>query len=249
MNLWRLEWLRLRRTWRGIGLLTSYLFFGLTGPLLARYLSDILERVGTEGLEVRLPDPRPADGLLQYVSSAQEIGIVAVIATVAGGLAIDATPELATYLRTRVSPAQLLITRYIIYALVSSLVFALGALAAWYQTTVVLGSPPAQATALGIASGMAYYLYLVAIVAFAASLGRSVLGAVLISFGIVLLEPVLGLVKPIQEWLPGQLGGAMVALVNDEMAGADLLRPLAVAAGLAILALLGAIRISARREI
>lgn len=38
MNLWRLEWLRLTRTRRLVAIVGVYLFFGLTGPLTARYL-------------------------------------------------------------------------------------------------------------------------------------------------------------------------------------------------------------------
>src|SRR5690606_29383811 len=107
-----LEWLRLRRTWRGIGLVAMYLFFGLTGPVLARYLSEIIEAFGTEGAEVSFPDPQPVDGLIQYLSNSQQLGLVVVIAAAAGALAIDASPDLATFLRTRVSsPAQIILRR------------------------------------------------------------------------------------------------------------------------------------------
>ena len=60
MNLWRLEWLRLVRTHRLLVLLGVYLFFGLTGPLTARYLPQILAALGTEGIRVEFPAPVPA---------------------------------------------------------------------------------------------------------------------------------------------------------------------------------------------
>ena len=43
MNLWRLEVIRLFRTKRWIALLGVYVFFGLVGPLSARYIREILE--------------------------------------------------------------------------------------------------------------------------------------------------------------------------------------------------------------
>jgi ABC-2 type transport system permease protein len=63
MTLWRLEWLRLVRTHRLLVLVGVYLFFGFTGPLTARYLSQILDRLGTEGMKVEFPAPQPADGI------------------------------------------------------------------------------------------------------------------------------------------------------------------------------------------
>ena len=45
MNLWRLEWLRLFRTKRIIGLVGIWVFFGLLGQLTARYLADIITSI------------------------------------------------------------------------------------------------------------------------------------------------------------------------------------------------------------
>lgn len=250
LGLWRLEWLRLRRTWRGISLVMAYLFFGLTGPLLARYMSAILERFSTGGMEVRVPDPTPADGLVQYLSNSQQIGTVMVLAVAAGALAIDASPDLAIFLRTRVtSPAQIILRRYAVYAVVGGAVFTLGLLAAWYETAVLIGALPAGAVLAGALAGVAYYAYLVALAAFAASAVRGVIGAVLITYAVVLLEPLIGLVRPLDPWLPSQLGTAVVALVAEDATALDFLRPLAVAAVLSALALWGAVRISARREV
>jgi hypothetical protein len=44
MSACRLEWLRLTRTPRAIALAGVYLFFGLLGPVTARYLQDIVNR-------------------------------------------------------------------------------------------------------------------------------------------------------------------------------------------------------------
>ena len=250
MNLWRLEWLRLRRTWRGIGLIALYLFFGLTGPVLARYLSEIIERFGTGGAEIRFPDPVPIDGLIQYLSNSQQLGIVMVLAVAAGALAIDASPDLATFLRTRVaSPASIILRRYAVYVAVGGAVFTLGMLAAWYQTVVLIGSLPTGDMLLGTLFGIAYYAYLIALVALAAGALRGVIGAVLLTYVVVMVEPLVGLIEVISPWLPGQLSMAVVGLVNDDITALELLRPLAVAATITALALWGAIRLSARREI
>ena len=50
MTLLRLEWLRLVRTRRLLALTGVYLFFGIAGPLTARYLGEIVERFGGDGV-------------------------------------------------------------------------------------------------------------------------------------------------------------------------------------------------------
>ena len=84
MTLWRLEWLRLVRTHRLLALVGIYLFFGLIGPLTARYLSAILGRLGTEGVRVEFPEPTPADGIAQFVVNAYQIGLLVVVLEVHG---------------------------------------------------------------------------------------------------------------------------------------------------------------------
>ena len=79
MSLWRLEWLRLVRTRRLVALLSVYAFFGLVGPLSARYLAEIIRAVGTNGVQVQFPTPTPADGIAQFVSNASQIGLLVVV--------------------------------------------------------------------------------------------------------------------------------------------------------------------------
>src|SRR5690606_23873677 len=101
MSLWRLEWLRLVRTRRVVAILGVYVFFGLTGPLAARYLSEILGQVGTPGVKVEFPPPVPADGITQFLGNASQIGLLIVVIVAASALAFDARREMGVFLRTR----------------------------------------------------------------------------------------------------------------------------------------------------
>ena len=49
LSAWRVEWLRLIRTRRLLALAVVFVFFGLTEPLLARYLGDILKSTASNG--------------------------------------------------------------------------------------------------------------------------------------------------------------------------------------------------------
>jgi len=64
-------------------------------------------------------------------------------------------------------------------------------LAAWYQTVVLIGSLPTGDMLLGTLFGIAYYAYLIAL---AAGALRGVIGAVLLTDVVVMVEPLVGLI-------------------------------------------------------
>jgi len=219
VNLWRLEWLRLVRTKRWLALLGVYVFFGLVGPLSARYLGEIVERFGG-GVEVVFPPAVPADGMAQFVSNASQLGLLVAVTVAAGSLAFDAKPEMGVFLRTRVDRVgDILLPRLTVSFLAVGAAFVLGALGAWYETAVLIGGLPVGGTFAGIGYGLLYLSFVVALVAAAASRADNVLGAVLITVVVLLAMPMIGIVGSIGRWLPAHLVGALSGIPAGERIG------------------------------
>jgi len=248
VNLWRLEWLRLVRTKRWLALVGVYVFFGLVGPLSARYLGEIVERFGG-GVEVTFPPPVAADGMIQYVSNVSQIGLLVSVVVAAGSLAFDAKPEMGVFLRTRVHRIwDILVPRLTVTFLAVGISFVLGALAAWYETVVLIGTLPVGGTLAGIGYGLLYLALVVAVVAAAGSRANNILGAVLITIVVLLMMPIIGIVEAIGEWLPSYLVGALADIPGG--AGIDDYLPAAgVTVALTALALLLSVRWSTVREL
>lgn len=251
MSLWKLELLRLRRTWRGPGLAIVFLFFGVLGPVTAAYIEEILTAFGTEGVEIIFPEPVPADGMIQYLGNAQQIGLLAVIAVAAGALSFDGTADIAIFLRTRVrSTARLVLTRYAVYAAVSALAWTAGTMVAWYETWALIGALPADRVLLGTLLGAVYFAYVVAIVALASGITRGSVGTMFLAFAIVLTPQItLGLFGGLGDWLPGHLAGAVAALPQGSEDPADYLGATLVTLVLTAGALAAAVRLLDRREV
>lgn len=248
MNLWRLEWLRLWRTKRWIALVGIYVFFGLVGPLTARYLGEIVARLGG-GVQVVFPDPVPADGMIQYVSNVSQLGLLVAVIVAAGALSFDAKPEMGVFLRTRVERILNITTpRYLVSAAAVAGSFVVGALAAWYETVVLIGGLPAGGTLAGIGYGVLYLAFVVAVVAAAGSRAKSVLGTVMSTIVVLLIMPVLGLVEAVGRWLPSHLVGALSSIPAGT-SPSDYLRSAAVTLVLIPLTLWLAVRWAARREL
>lgn len=252
MTLWRLEILRLLRTRRWIALLGVFVFFGLLGPLTARYLPEIIGLAGGDlgGATIAFPPPTPADGMVQYASNAMQIGVLVAVVVAAGALAIDAIPEMGVFLRTRVPlVAQILIPRVIVTTVALIVSYVLGTMAAWYETWALIGSPDAAAVLTGMGLSAIFLVFVVALVAAVAGRAGSVLGTVMGSIVILLVLPILGVVETIGRWLPSHLAGALGALPAGTAEPGDYLGAALVTAAASGLLLWLAVEMASRKEL
>lgn len=217
MTLLRLEILRLVRTRRWLLVVGVYAFFGLVGPLFARYLNEIIDRFGGGEIIVVGHEPQPVDGIVQFLGNVNQLGILAVIVVAAGSLAIDARPEIAAFLRTRVARTRsLLFPRLVVVGGVAGVALILGTAVAWVLTAVLIGPLPVGAMLVGTLLGLLYLGVVVAVVAAVATFTRSVVGTVFASLAVVIAMPILALAPPLTRWVPSGLLTAVAGLVDGE---------------------------------
>lgn len=249
MNLWRLEWLRLLRTKRLVGVFAAYLFCGLTGPLLTKYQEQILKQLGG-GMKIEFPPVTVAALVDAYVKNAAQIGLIVAVATSAGALAIDAKPEWSVFLRTRVAGVrELIVPRFAVSALAVAAAFVAGGLAAWYETAVLLHAPNAAGMLAGTFFGAIYYTFVIAVVAWSASVTRGGIGAVALTLGTLIGLPVLGLLRWLAPWMPSYLVSSMTALSEGARPVSEFLQAAGVTVASTTLMLWLAIRRTAKREV
>lgn len=248
MNLWRLELLRLTRTHRWMILVGVYLFFAVTGPLTAAYFNEIMANFGGD-ITVIAPEPRPSDGLEQFIGNAGQLGLLALVVVGAGSLAVDARPETAAFLRTRVErPRTLLYPRYVVTTAAGVGALVLGTIVTWAMSTWLIGPLPAGAVVLGTALGAAFVAFAVAVLAAVAGVTRTQVGAVFASLLVLLALPLIGLVPALRVWLPSELLGAVLGLVEGAPTS-DYLRSLLVTVAATAALLVVAVRRFERREL
>ena len=212
MTLWRLEWLRLVRSYRWIILAAVFGFFGILGPLTARFLPDIVERFDDSGLG--MPEMGPPDGITQYVGSAQQFGHIAIAFVAAAALAIDSNTELSVFFRTRVSMRDLFTPRFVVNSIAGALAFTFGAAIAYVGTGVLLAWLDFGPFAIGVALQCVYLVFAVAVVGLAGSIVRKTISTAVLAIGVLILLGILTVVPPIAPWLPSDLAGALDGLIR-----------------------------------
>jgi ABC-2 type transport system permease protein len=240
MSVWRLEWLRLVRTHRWMIIFGVYLLFAVVGALSARYLNELLGRVGGE-MTIIAPDPRPVDGLIQFISNVSQLGLLAVVVVAAAALAIDAHPERAAFLRTRMTrPGRLVLAPYALTTVATIAALIAGTAVTVALIAALIGPLPLAQVALGTLYGALYVAFAIAVVAAVAGFVRSQVGVVFASLVALLVLPMLAMVDALRPWLPSELVTAVLALVEGAPAVEYLraaLVALVAAAGLLALAM------------
>jgi ABC-2 type transport system permease protein len=243
------EWLRLVRSPRGISLAAVYLFFGALGPVTARYMSEILEHAADSSMTITVGAPRPVDGVTNFVSQADQTGLVVVVVVAAGALCFDARRGVSTFLRTRTDRMwRLVAPRFTMNALAAVAAYTLGTLIAWYETSLLIGHLPAAQMVQGWFCGALYLVFAVAVVAAAASTARTVLGTVGIAVACLLVLPLAGTLPAVRPWLPSSLATAPVDLLRSAVLG-DYARTVVVAVVATAVLLALAVRRLESREV
>ncbi len=245
MTAWRLEWLRLTRSRRAVALGCVYVFFGLLGPVMAKYMEQIVNRVQS-GVRVTFPAPTPATGITNYVSQVSQTGLVVVVLIAASAFSFDSRRGLSTFLRTRATIWQLVAPRFVTNAAAAVAAYVAGSLAAWYETALLLGAPPAGPMLAGITCGALYLVFAVAVTAAASSIARSTLGSAGITLAALLLLPVLGTIGALHDWLPSTLVDAPVNLLGTSHLADFVPSILVTCAGTALLLAAAVARLRAR---
>src|SRR5581483_3524911 len=146
----------------------------------------------------------------------------------ASSLAIDSRPEIGVFLRSRVaSVGRLVWPRFVVMAALGAGGFVLGALAAWYETEVLLGPLPVGRTLAGIATGALFEVFVVAVVVYASGRTAGYAQTALLAVVLVFVLPLLENVDSLRPWLPSRLAANLME-VDRHRSLADYLRPIAV---------------------
>jgi ABC-2 type transport system permease protein len=248
VSVWGLERARLLRTPRWAAIAGPYLLFGIAMPIVTRYQEVLLRHVGG-GITVIAPRATPAQGIASYLQNAMQIGLVVSVLVAAGSLAFDARPEWAAFLRTRaVGIGALLVPKVVTSATAIASSFAVGLAAAWVGTRALIGPVPVASLLGGIAFGALYLVFVVSLVAFAASVSRSAIGSAGIAIVVLIVLPLLGGLRMFGPWVPSALVGAPTALARGEAVASFGRAAVVTAFGAVVLVWLSA-RILARREV
>ncbi|TJY38522.1 ABC transporter permease [Cohnella pontilimi] len=218
--LWKKEWTEAARTSKLIWLPAVFVLLGITQPLLAKFMPDILKSAGNlpAGTVIEIPPAQPGEVLGQTLSQFGSLGVLAICLAFMGMLSGERRSGTAAWILVKpVSSIAYMAAKWAVSTMVTLGSFALGYAAAWYETAVLIGVPD---TGHALAAGSAYagWLALILIAVLAAGAWfNAPAAAAFIPFGAATLLQLAGSFLPERlSALPSGLAAEAVSSLQSQ---------------------------------
>lgn len=211
----RHEWRRLRRTHHATAVMATFALFGLLGPVLARYLPDIVSKAAADGMTITMPPATPADGFAQYLGNVSQLGLLVVCLVAVTGFNADGRRGVVIFYRLRQPSARRrLLPRWAALWSLASVAWVVGMVGAWYETVLLIGPVSVGRVVTATLTWLPYLALVVAVCALASTVVSSTSGAVGLAVGALLGLATLGMLPTVGDWLPAALVGAPTDIVR-----------------------------------
>ena len=209
----------LREQWRTYKLLVIgglFLFFGITTPLLLKYLPEILELSG-EGIIIEIPPPTALQSLSEFAGTMLQVGVLAAVLIAMGAIARERERGTAAMLLAKpVGRGAFVLSKLIASSAIFIVALALGA-AACYAYTVMLIEGGNLAGFLVMTLLLAlFFIFCLAVTLLYSSIFRSSLLAGGIALATLLGQGVLTQLPFIGDFVPGSLVSWNVELMSGQ---------------------------------
>lgn len=201
------EWLELARTKRLLIALVVLVVFGMTSPLLAKMVPQIMTLVpGGEQIAQVIPTPTINDAVAQYVKNITQFGILLALLFSMGSMANERDKGTAAMVLSKPMPRiTFLLAKLAAQAALFTLAIVLAGLACYYYTWVLFGELPTLAYAELNGLILVYLLVYTALTVFFSTLTKTQYIAMGMSFGMLILLGIVGSIPGWERYTPAQL--------------------------------------------
>ena len=204
------------RTYRLLIVGGIFLFFGLTTPLLLKYLPEIIKLSGTE-VPINIPPPTAVQSLTEFSGTIGQLGVLMAVLITMGSVANELRQ--GTAVMTLIKPvtrAAFVNAKFIAAGLTFIVSLAVAALFCYVYTILLISTAdPVPFIVLNMLLGL-FLLFCLAVTIFFSSLFKSSLAAGGLAIGVLIAQAILSTVPVIGIYLPGKLLTWGTGLVNGD---------------------------------
>ena len=204
------------RTYKFVIVSGIFLFFGLSTPLLLKFLPEIIKMAGSGDLVIDLPPPTAVQALAEYSSTMAQFGVLAAVLVAMGVVAREVETGTAVMVLSKpVGRAAYIMAKFTAGSLNFGVALLIGGVACWGYSEVLFADAPmigffGQTLLLGF-----FLLMCLAITVLFSSLFRNQLAAGGLAMVVVISQAALTSLPWVGKYLPGQI----ITWGNDLLAG------------------------------
>ena len=207
LTVFRKEILEFVRTGRLVILAAVLVFFGMTSPVAAKFLPQLIGMLpGTEQFAGLVPEPTILDAVAQFIKNVAQFGILVALLLTMGSVTQEVDKGTAALVLVKPLPRPVFIlAKFAALGLAFLVVLKVTSLLAYYYTLVLFNAPDAGAW-IGMTALIGLYLLVyIALTLLFSTLFRSQAAAAGAAFGVLLVLGIIGSIPAFGQYLPGQL--------------------------------------------
>ncbi len=229
------EFIEYAKTYKLFIMLIIFIVFGITNPLMAKLLPEILSNLITDGITLSLPEATAFDSWTQFFKNATQMGLMVMVILFSNVLSSELSKGTLINLLTKgLSRTAVILAKYtcmvLVWTISLSLCFGLT-----YGYTLYL-FPKGEAVNL-IFSTFCLWLFgnlLLAILLLSAVLTKSNYGCLLITGGSAVIGIVLNIIPAAHKYNPISLTTDNLALLTNTVEASSLFGAIIIAGSLSI---------------
>ncbi len=238
------------RTYKVLILFSVMFLFGMTSPLLAKLMPQLISGVEMNHIIIQIPDPVVSDAYAQFFKNMTGMGIVAVLLVFGGTLSGELTKGTLIHILAKGLPRPTVIYAKFFSAVLLWTVCYLAAAAANYGYSAYLFQDHAVKNLhLSLFCLWLFVCFVIALILFSGTVVKGSFGGLILSSGTLLLLMLLNTVPSLQKYNPVTLASVNTALITGEAGGSEVMKAIWVTLVLMAAALFAAVRLFEKKRI
>jgi ABC-2 type transport system permease protein len=246
----RKEWLEALRSYRLLIVVVVLVFFGLTSPLQAKLLPQVLAGALPSGTQISsiIPPPTVWTAITQYVKNMSQFDLLLAVLLGMGAVAQEKDKGTAAMMMVKPLPRESFLgAKFLGLAAVFAISIAIAGIGAYYYTSLLFESMEILPWLVLNLFLFIYVLVIVAITLFCSTITKSQAAAGGIAVGFIVIGFILGVIRNWGTYLPGELNTWSTRLMHGVTNGSWI--ALGTSIGLIVVPLLAAWLIFNRQEL
>ncbi len=246
----RKEFVEQGRTHKLLIMLVVFTIFGMTSPLLAKLMPQILSSIGTDGITINFPEPTYMDAYAQLFKNVSQMGIVVLLLVFASSMSQELSRGTLVNVLAKGLPRTAVVTsKYTACLALWTLSLALTASVSYGYTLYLFGSHPTAHLLFSLLCLWLFGAFLLSVIILTGTLLKGGYGGLLATalvLGILLL---LGIIPSSTHWNPVTLASVSTSLLDGSVKTADIISAFWVSAGATVLCIAGAVLVFRKKQL
>lgn len=206
------------KTYKLLIMLVVFAIFGITNPLIAKLLPEILESLATDGVIITLPDPTAYDAWEQFFKNATQMGLIVTVIIFSGVLSSELSKGTLINLLTKgLSRTAVILSKYTCMVLVWTASIALCFGLTYGYTVYLFPKDETSNLLFSVFCLWLFGLFLLAVLIFSATLTKSNYGCLLITFVAVVACMIMDIIPAMHRYNPISLATDNMGLIMNSI--------------------------------